>query len=82
MGVLQIGIRAWLQHLACLGSWMSRLKTMFKELLRVTPYLTSFLKSPIKLLLKKIMKTFYHVCVYMKAGLVKITGLDLLKESS
>jgi hypothetical protein len=26
MGVLQIGIRAWLQHLACLGSWKRTLK--------------------------------------------------------
>jgi hypothetical protein len=29
MGVLQIGIRAWLQDLACLGSWMSHLNIMF-----------------------------------------------------
>jgi hypothetical protein len=41
MGVLQIGIRAWLQHLACLGSWTSHLKTMFKENLKgdALPYL-------------------------------------------
>jgi hypothetical protein len=26
VGVLQIGIRAWLQHSACLGSWTSTLK--------------------------------------------------------
>jgi hypothetical protein len=30
MGVLQIGIRAWLQHLVYLGSGMSHLKIMFK----------------------------------------------------
>jgi hypothetical protein len=73
--MLQIGIRAWLQHLACLGSWTSRLKTMFKELLKVTPYLTSFLKSLVKLLLKKIMKTFYCVCVFKKYELFVVHDL-------
>jgi hypothetical protein len=64
-GVLQIGIRAWLQQLACLGSWTSCIKTIFKGILRVTPYLTSFLKSMVKLLLKKIMK-LSNVCVFKK----------------
>jgi hypothetical protein len=63
--VLQIGIRAWLQHLSCLGSWMSCVKTIFKGILRVTPYLTSFLKSLVKVLLKKGMKISI-VCVYLK----------------
>jgi hypothetical protein len=48
VGVLQIGIREWLQHLAYLGSWMSRSKTVSRVLLRVTPYLASFLKSLVK----------------------------------
>jgi hypothetical protein len=65
MGVLQIGIRAWLQHLACLGSWTSRLKTIFRILLRVTPYLTSFLKSLVKILLRKRMK-LSTVCVHLR----------------
>jgi hypothetical protein len=32
VGVLQIGIRAWLQHLACLGSWTSCVKTTLRGL--------------------------------------------------
>ena len=32
VGVLQIGIRAWLQHLAYLGSWMSCIKTTLRGL--------------------------------------------------
>ena len=34
MGVLQIGIRAWLQHLAFLGSWTSCTGTPSKVLLK------------------------------------------------
>jgi hypothetical protein len=72
--VLQIGIRAWLQHLAYLGSWTSHLKTIFKGLLRVTPYLTSFLKSLVKLLLKKRMK-LSTVCVFKKYELCVVHKL-------
>jgi hypothetical protein len=32
MGMLQIGIRSWLQHLDCLGSWTSCVKTIIKEI--------------------------------------------------
>jgi hypothetical protein len=64
-GVLQIGIRAWLLHLICLGSWMSLLKTIFKGILRVTPYINYFLKSLVKILLKKRMKLSI-VCVFKK----------------
>jgi hypothetical protein len=32
VGVLEIGIRAWLQHLACLGSWTSCVKTTLRGL--------------------------------------------------
>jgi hypothetical protein len=39
VGVLQIGIRAWLQHLACLGSWMSCVKTTLRGLKgNILPY--------------------------------------------
>jgi hypothetical protein len=72
--VLQIGIRAWLQHLAYLGSWTSCVKTIFKGLLRVTPYLTSFLKSLVKLLLKKRMELSI-VCVFKKYELCVVHKL-------
>jgi hypothetical protein len=63
--VLQIGIRAWLQHLVCLGSWTSYVKTIFKVFLRVTPYLTTFLKSVVKILLKERMN-LSAMCVFKK----------------
>jgi hypothetical protein len=87
--VLQIGIRARLQHLAYLGSWTSCVKTIFKGLLRVTPYLTSFLKSLIKLLLKKRMELSI-VCVFKKYELcvhklidcwITVSVLSALKHS-
>jgi hypothetical protein len=74
-GVLQICIKAWLQHLSFLGSWMSCLKTMFKYILRVTPYLISLLKSLVKPLLNKRMKTFYYVCVFRKYELCVVHEL-------
>jgi hypothetical protein len=72
--VLQISIRARLQHLAYLGSWMSCVKTIFKVNLRVTPYITSFLKILVKMLLKKIMK-LSTVCVFKKYELCVIHKL-------
>jgi hypothetical protein len=63
-GVLQIGIIAWLQHLTYLASWTSCIKTIVKVLLRVTPSLTSFLKSMVKFFLKKRMK-LSTMCVYL-----------------
>jgi hypothetical protein len=64
VGVLQIGIRAWLQHLACLGSWTSRSKTIFRVLLRVMPYLSYFLKSLVKKFIEEKNETFYCVCEF------------------
>jgi hypothetical protein len=72
--VLQIGIRAWLQNLAYLDSWTSLIKTIFKGILRVTPYLTSFLKSLVKILLKKRMKPS-TVCVFKKYELCVVRKL-------
>jgi hypothetical protein len=65
MGLLQIGIIERLQHLAFLGSWASHLKTIFRVILRVAPYITSFLKSLVKLLLRKIMN-LSTVCVHLR----------------
>jgi hypothetical protein len=88
--VLQIGIRAWLQHLAYLGSWTSCVKTIFKGILRVTPYLNSFLKSLVKLLLKKRME-LSTVCIFNKYELcvvhklinywITVSVLSTLKQS-
>jgi hypothetical protein len=66
MGVLQIGIRAWLQHLAYLGSWTShsKKKIIFRVLLRVMPYLSSFLKSMVKFFIEETNETFYSVCAF------------------
>jgi hypothetical protein len=74
LGMLQIGIREQLQHLACLGSWVTCVKTIFKGLLRVTPYLTSFLKSLVKILLKKRMN-LSTVCVFKKYELCVVHKL-------
>ena len=54
--MLQIGIRAWKQHLACLGSRTSHIKIVLERSLGVTPYLTSFIRIISKPPLKKGMK--------------------------
>ena len=66
MGVWEIGIRAWLQHLAYFGSWMSHVETPFEVLLkRVTLYLNPlYQKSKLRMLLKKRMKSLLCVCIW------------------
>jgi hypothetical protein len=51
--------------LGLLGIMDKSHKNIFKGILRVTPYLTSFLKSLVKILLKKRMK-LSTMCVYLR----------------
>ena len=69
MGVLQIGIIEWLQHLAFLGSWTSLLKTIFRVILRETVYMASFLKSMVNNFVEEKNETFHYVYAFNKSEL-------------
>ena len=69
MGVLQIGIIGWLQHLDFLGSWTSLLKTIFRVILRETLYLASSLKSMVNNFIEEKNETFHYVYAFNKSEL-------------
>jgi hypothetical protein len=74
-GVLEIGIRALLQHLACLGSRTIRLKTIFRVLLRETLRLASLLKSMVNNFIEENNETFYCVYAFKKSELCIVRKL-------
>jgi hypothetical protein len=79
--VLQIGIRAGATKLGPLGLMKESLKNLVREPLRVTPYLTLFIRNLFKPLLKTQMRLHVIVicfeilsCVFLVFQIKKLTS--------